>query len=137
MSTLKIFNNPRDGYVLVAEQGRIGRLSEESVTICGFTSRADAVTAAAVAVHALRAHLAERDGTRLDRAEASGETASVSVYADGDRADGSFCFELQFPSRLTELGAVRAARAIHAAVHAWTDRRSRDVSHGEGGSHGD
>ncbi len=131
MSMLKIFNNPRDGYLLVAEQGRIGRLSEESVTICGFASEGDAVTAASVAFHALREHLADRAGKRLDRAGGSGDSATVSVYADGDRADGSFCFELQFPSRFTELGAVRAARAIHAAVHAWTDQRSPEVSHAE------
>ncbi len=137
MSTLRIFNKPRDGYVLVAEQGRIGRISEESVTICGFASEGDAVTAASVAFHALREHLAVRLGQRLDRAAASGDSANVSVYADGDRADGSFCFELQFPSRLTEPAAVRAARAVHAAVHAWTDQRSRDVSHAEGGRYAD
>jgi len=122
MSTLRIFNNPRDGYVLVAERSRIGRLSEDAVTICGFASKADAVTAASVAFHALREHLAERSGASLDRADAPGDRAKVSVHAEGDRGDGSFCFELRFPSRLTELGAVRAARAIHTALRAWADR---------------
>ena len=122
MSTLRIFNNPRDGYVLVAERGRIGRLSRDAVTICGFASKGDAVIAASVAFHALREHLAEPSGASLDRPDTPGDSAEVSVHAEGDREDGSFCFALRFPSRLTELGAVRAARAIHTALRAGADR---------------
>jgi len=114
-----MFGKPRDGYVLVAEQGHVGRLSEKGVTICGFASKGDAVSAASVAFHALRAHLADRAGKRLGRAATSGERAKVSVYADGDRS-GSFCFELHFPPagpstvRLNEAHKLTSAEAPNA-----------------------
>jgi hypothetical protein len=127
VSTLRIFNNPRDGYVLVAEQGRIGRLSGEAVTICGFASEADAVTAASVAFHGLRAHLAERTREQPERSDIPGDSTAVTVHREEGSEAGSFCFELRFPARLTELEAVRAARTIHAALRRWADRGGRNA----------
>jgi hypothetical protein len=129
MSAQTVFYRDRNGFAAGAAHGRVGRLSRDGISVCGFASAADAVTAASVAFHALRTEFAERSGRPLARLGGPGHAAAVSVHAQPDSSPAPFCFELQFPMRLTGAKAIRAARTVKDALRRWTKELS-EGAHG-------
>jgi hypothetical protein len=134
MSAQTVFYHGRNSFAPGTVPGRVGRLSRDAITVCGFGSPADAVTAASVAFHALRTELEMRSGRAFGKLGAAHHATAVSVRAEADSRAEPFCFELQFPVRLTAAKAVRAARTITNALRRWaTDslERTGDTSAGD------
>jgi hypothetical protein len=118
-----VFYRDRPGLARPTAQPRVGQLSREAVSVCGFGSAEDAVTAASVAFHALRQYLA---GRALAAPGLVVDAAGVTVRRAPDEAN-PFCFELQFPMRLVAATAIRAAHAINDALGRWRTQRTEDV----------
>ena len=126
-----IFYRDRVGVTRGAARARVGQLSREAISVCGFASARDAIAAASVGFHALRQYLAERTGRPLPSAPA--DAAAVTVRESPDVEAAPFCFELRFPMRLTATTAIRAANAIEDALDRWrTHRLERPDEIGEG-----
>jgi hypothetical protein len=100
----------------VVADGRGGFRSREAITMCGFASKADALTAASVAFHALRPHLAGCADWN--------HRAVVSVQAEKAGTIRAYCFELRFPYPLSEEGAMDAADSVEGAVDRWRHSRT-------------
>jgi hypothetical protein len=116
-----VFYQDRLGFSRAAARARVRQLSRDAIRVCRFASAGDAVTAASVAFHALRQHLAERAGHSLRRPSVAGDAATVTVRELSNAGTTPFCFELQFPKRVAAATAIRAADAINEAL----DRRSK------------
>jgi hypothetical protein len=101
-----------------------GFVVREAIRLCGFASEADAVTAASVAFHALRAHLAGRTSTPRDWSSDRNNRALMSVHTEKVGTIRAYCFELRLPFPLSEEEAVEAANSVEGAVDRWRASRT-------------
>ncbi len=120
MSVEAAFYRDRNGFTLGTARGRVGGVSREAISICGFATTADAVRAASVAFHAFRTELARHIGVPLARLDLSAHATAVSVHLEEEPSPAPFCFELRFPMRLSAAKAVHVARTISDALRQWS-----------------
>ncbi len=118
--SVEAFYRDRNSFTPGIARGRVSRVSRNGISVCGFASAPDAVRAASVAFHTFRTDLARRSGLLLARLDAPVHAAGVSLHVEKEAGSAPFCFELQFPNRLSAARAVHAARTISDALRRWS-----------------